>query len=309
LSSHGILLAALFSFIATTSSAYAQTDSALGFFPLNVGDLHQFHYHYSYTWPCNPPTLNTHSSYHNEQVLGDTLLPTGFHYKRILSNVAGDQPVSYLRVDSATANVYRFVDGFPPREVLIDSLRSSVGSSFLRDDIPAECTAIDTMTVLGVPTLVKRYRFYIAPPQFYALAYGLGRVEHISFDGDDPCYSVPIFFSRDLAFARINGQEYGTYVSVSEQQGELPTHCELSQNYPNPFNPTTTIEFSLPQAGYVSLTVYNLFGQRIATLVSKEFQPGKHKVAWEATGVASGVYFYRLKAGEAVQTRRLILLK
>ncbi len=85
---------------------------------------------------------------------------------------------------------------------------------------------------------------------------------------------------------------------------------ELAQNYPNPFNPATAIKFVLPRAGRVQLVVFNVLGQKIATLVENEFlAPGQHVRSWEASGVASGVYFYQLTAGVFQQTKKMILMR
>ena len=73
---------------------------------------------------------------------------------------------------------------------------------------------------------------------------------------------------------------------------------KLSQNYPNPFNPSTTIEFSLPRPGYVTLKVFNILGEAIAALVNGELNVGTYTTQWNASGVASGIYSYRLQAGD-----------
>jgi hypothetical protein len=83
----------------------------------------------------------------------------------------------------------------------------------------------------------------------------------------------------------------------------------LRDNYPNPFNPSTTISFQLPKSSMTSLKIFNTFGQEIATLIEGEKEAGSHQVQWNATTVASGVYFYRLQAGEFMETKKMILLK
>jgi hypothetical protein len=83
----------------------------------------------------------------------------------------------------------------------------------------------------------------------------------------------------------------------------------LAQNYPNPFNPKTTIEFDLPHAGYVTLKVYNVLGEEVATLVASNHAAGTFNVSWDASDRPSGVYFYRLTAGEYVQTKKAVLMK
>jgi len=90
---------------------------------------------------------------------------------------------------------------------------------------------------------------------------------------------------------------------------DMPASYMLSQNYPNPFNPATTIEFSIAQPGMVTLAVYNMLGQRVATLVSGELQAGHHSYYWDAAGLASGVYLYRLSAPEYTRTMAMVLVK
>lgn len=90
---------------------------------------------------------------------------------------------------------------------------------------------------------------------------------------------------------------------------QMPTTFELLQNIPNPFNPITEISFSLPVASRVSLEVYNITGQRVASIADGQFEAGNHSVIWDASKQASGIYFYRLKAGEFAETRKMILLK
>jgi hypothetical protein len=80
-------------------------------------------------------------------------------------------------------------------------------------------------------------------------------------------------------------------------------------NYPNPFNPSTTIEFALPHAGYVTLKVYSVLGEEVATLIAGERAAGSFRATWDASSMPSGVYFYRLTAGEYVQTKKAVLMK
>lgn len=99
-----------------------------------------------------------------------------------------------------------------------------------------------------------------------------------------------------------------TSVDFPEPQ-DGPGSYYLSPAYPNPFNPTTTIEFSLPQPSLVTLRIYNTLGEEVATLVSEKLPAGSHQRVWEAKGLASGVYLYRLQASEFVQVKKLTLLQ
>ncbi len=102
--------------------------------------------------------------------------------------------------------------------------------------------------------------------------------------------------------------ESGPVVGV-EDDATVAHKFDLQQNYPNPFNPTTTIKFSVPKDGMVTLKVYNLLGQEVATLISEEMQAGSYKVNFDASKLGSGVYFYKLQAGNNNATKKMILLK
>jgi hypothetical protein len=112
-------------------------------------------------------------------------------------------------------------------------------------------------------------------------------------------------------------QAFTTLPTVDvEEQSPIPAAFRLYQNYPNPFNPVSTIAFAIPQLGNgagswhaTSLEVIDLLGRTVATLVDREMEPGVHTVRFNGTGVASGVYLYRLKAGDFVQTRKMVLLR
>ena len=96
--------------------------------------------------------------------------------------------------------------------------------------------------------------------------------------------------------------------AVQQPDGTIPTEYALRQNYPNPFNPSANIQFALPKSSFVSLKVFDALGRELTTLLSQELGPGYFTIRWNAN-VSSGLYFYRLRAGDYVETRKMILLR
>ncbi len=101
----------------------------------------------------------------------------------------------------------------------------------------------------------------------------------------------------------------GTPVAIEFDENQIVYDYDLSQNYPNPFNPTTTIEFAIKKAGKVNLSVYNVAGQKVATLINQKMNAGKGAVTFDATQFASGVYFYQITAGDFKQVKKMLLVK
>ena len=98
-------------------------------------------------------------------------------------------------------------------------------------------------------------------------------------------------------------------VGVEDNEMLNPTEYALYQNYPNPFNPVTKIQFSVPQSSKVVIKVFDILGSEIETLVNQEKPVGTYELSWNAANLPSGVYFYQIKAGSFVETRKMILLK
>jgi len=97
--------------------------------------------------------------------------------------------------------------------------------------------------------------------------------------------------------------------SLSSDFTVAPQSFLLFQNYPNPFNPTTKINYELPITNYINLSIFNLLGELVTTLVDEKQNAGYHQVEWDASGFASGVYYYKLHAGEFVQVRKMVLIR
>ena len=96
---------------------------------------------------------------------------------------------------------------------------------------------------------------------------------------------------------------------IRQHVGNLPEVYKLQQNYPNPFNPLTHITYSLPHSGIVTLTVYDLLGKEISTLVNRNQTAGAYTVDFDASHLASGIYIYTLRANQYIKSRKMILLR
>ena len=95
---------------------------------------------------------------------------------------------------------------------------------------------------------------------------------------------------------------------VSPVNGNLPTSFALAQNYPNPFNPTTSISFDLPVNSDVTLSIFNITGQKVTEVIDR-YEAGSHVFEWDGSNAASGIYFYKLTAGDFTETKKMMLLK
>jgi hypothetical protein len=120
------------------------------------------------------------------------------------------------------------------------------------------------------------------------------------FDGD-----------RRPAIPDIGADQFSTDTTSTdvEEEIDVPEAFALEQNYPNPFNPSTTLNFELSTMSHVDLRVFDLLGREVAVLVNEERMPGTYAATWNASGCASGAYFYTLRAGEFRETKRMILVK
>ncbi|MBU0561645.1 MAG: T9SS type A sorting domain-containing protein [Bacteroidetes bacterium] len=146
-------------------------------------------------------------------------------------------------------------------------------------------------------------------PQEIILAYIFGR-------GDSPLNSVAVakdYAKAVIKFYESNFSELPVSVGQKEQKN-IPEKFILEQNFPNPFNPITLIEYSIPQnilfdGANVTITVYDALGREISTLLNLEQKPGLYKIEFDGSNLASGVYYYQFRAGDFIQTKKMILLK
>jgi hypothetical protein len=143
------------------------------------------------------------------------------------------------------------------------------------------------------------YTINPGPRTFYAVCHN-----YVETDGDGIASN----------YASLSVEFFPEYVTGAEDKDNIPMAIELEQNYPNPFKPFTTIGFNLPEEAQVSVSIYDIEGKLVKSLVNETFSEGYNQTMWDGTdangnSVASGVYFYRLRAGQQVLTKKMTLLK
>ncbi len=145
-------------------------------------------------------------------------------------------------------------------------------------------------------------------PSDGAADYLFGRSVYISGD----CIVVGSLLDDDNGSSSGSAYVFCGFISpvgIGSHRAGIPAEYSLSQNYPNPFNPSSTIGYTLPRSGDVSLVVYNLRGEEVALLIIGNMPAGNHRVIWDASGFSSGIYFYRIQIRDFVETRKMLLLK
>jgi hypothetical protein len=122
----------------------------------------------------------------------------------------------------------------------------------------------------------------------------------------------PLYFNQFDSAQVFIDKAIGDLIQVTKLEADTKLKTDnfrLQQNYPNPFNPKTVISWELPVSTIIKLTVYNITGQKIATLVDERRPAGYHSIVWDASNLASGIYLYRLEAGDFIETRKMVLMK
>jgi N-acetylmuramoyl-L-alanine amidase len=253
----------------------------------------------------------------------------GDGYSKIVSKVVAGEyiPQIGLLVETEKEGVWHVVDSIPPRlalqEVFVDvsDYRDTNGELKLKLSWDERGYSFSEFRCFEA----KQFDQPKSLTLINASHSSLGNVsQKLAFDDNDyvellPGEDIDLDFSylpsepgktRDFVF-----ECNGYYITDNLAKAATPPSSEeLQQNYPNPFNPQTQIEFSQAEASKVSLVIYNLLGQKVVTLVDEMLPEGKHKIHWNGMDesgdrVASGIYFYRLQAGEYNEVRKMIMIK
>jgi hypothetical protein len=273
-----------------TTSIFAQ--SLADYYPLQVGN--RWFYKVTDYYVDTTPSL---ISYFSKEVVGDTIMRNGEKYYVVLE----DRRQDYERFDTLSNEIrYYSLSGCPGNDAAQYSL------NYIKDSV-----------VIWTSCNLLTYKISFEPSENSDSSY-------IYLDGDG---LVVVFVSfrkyvgivgqyfleggltvRELIGSRINGKEWGQLTAVNNNK-DVKLDYQLDQNYPNPFNPTTTISYTIPVHSFVTLKIYNLLGEEIETIFSGSRERGTVIETWNATSHSSGIYFYRLTAGNFTATRKMSLIK
>lgn len=219
----------------------------------------------------------------------------------------------YLKIDSSLNIINsRFIGAIPYSndyfQVFVDSSKTSASDGY-------HLRGIEAIFPSSEGTAIYKFETYFDTTTNQGKLKGkpVG-VEYLGTDHKSVVLSFPLYYMNfDQAKALLENILINKFNEVTgvedEQEINIPTGFGLSQNYPNPFNPKTVIGYQLPVTGFVNLKVFDILGNEIATLVDDYRPAGKYEVDFNAEKLASGIYFYRLQAGDFVQTKKMILLR
>ena len=294
-------------------------DTASGkYFPLQVGNVYKY-----YTWDFPYPNSGTNSK---ARISKDTIVLGNryfycYNFPYILNG--------WVRYDSLSGLLLHLFPGngcgTHTNEKIIDSLAAKLNNTLnycpYSSASTRRCSDTSNVTLFGYYS-TKRKSFahdgLIVSSVAYARNIGLTNYG----SGEPP----PISHYVDLVGCYVNGILYGDTLMTGVQNisSEEPSSYSLQQNYPNPFNPNTKIKFDIPRwrgikgvdnnEQYVTLKIYDILGKEIATLVNEKLNPGTYEVTFDArlsgsASLNSGVYFYKLTAGDFSETKKMLMIK
>ncbi len=281
------------------------------YYPLHIGDFWIYN-GVSVSWP----DYDTYQ--YVRKVNGEVTKPNQKDYFEVEEYTAGSpyHNIFYERVDTEEVKVYRYNEDSVQtnQEYLIDDLNAGLGDTVMsyrfETYLPFVVTYAADTSIYGLTKSTKFYESNSLISYRYQLVKDFGITDIES--GFDFGYD-----SKILQGAVINGILYGdTTLTGIENPVNTVYSFSLSQNYPNPFNPATTIKYTIPNVIstngrnlFVTLKVYDVLGNEVATLVNEEKPAGSYPQNLMEADYASGIYFYQIKAGDYTATKKLILLK
>jgi hypothetical protein len=278
---------ALIALVLANSSMCSQTADPLSFFPHHRGDIWEYQ-----EYP---------SGISQNRIITDSLGQDGRYY--IQTTMSGA-----LRIDTVACEVHGNSWGGPLYSNLTYKLAADSGDSwtvahFGGATMMARVATVFQSLVLGEAVTVKQVDFVdsasglLFNTDYLASDFGL-----IGQDNDG-------FIARRIRGTLINGVQHGTITSANQVATLVPNSPVLHQNYPNPFNPHTTIQFALAEETYVELTVFDLVGRRLKTLLEGYCHAGTYSTSFDGSHLSSGVYVYALNTKYGVLIKKMLLIR
>ncbi|MGE5845607.1 MAG: T9SS type A sorting domain-containing protein, partial [Ignavibacteria bacterium] len=285
-----------------------QPDPCLAeYYPLAIGNK------WVYSVSICPFAQPCHGYLYTVDITGDTTMSNGLKYY-IFEKISGQVEVYFDRYNEEDFTIRRFTEdtSFFNNEYIILELTAEVGDTLCSDifSIPYDCGFTTIFTEEANVSLFnnvfkkRKYEVPFIPGYEYSLVKGLGFYGYLNWGNDPGGGSI-------IKGCIINGILYGdtSLTGINDRPRNLPAEFSLSQNFPNPFNPATKIRYSIPGRQFVTLKVFDLLGREIIVLVNEEKPAGEYEIEFDDSSLSSGIYFYQLKAGNSILTKKMIYLK
>jgi len=287
--------------------AQEDTSSFVDYFPANIGDERQYYYPYS----------QTDTGFSSIEYVSGSIYVNENTYYVFEPSIFAAIDSAYFRKDTI-GNIYQYYKkeaGFAKGETIWFRFNVTEGDTYHTKTILRDSTHYYIVTVVSRNDSINTrsgnftdcIQFFfdqdnpeaIDDEMWIWLTSGVGIVKYKSY-----------WTERWLYYAKIGGIEYPPGpLNNAERVFKPPDQFSLFQPYPNPFNPTTTIEFSIPQSSIVTLTVYDILGRKVETILNDYKDVGQHQMQWNASNIPSGVYFVRMHSGSFSQVRKAMVVR
>ena len=272
-------------------------DESLKYYPLQVGNYWQYEASAIDEWG------NDSVWYASREIVGDTLLTNGKKYFIFVEKGIKTLRSKFVRIDSSNGFIYSFKN--EANENREDSLVLSYWDSL-------SCERVEEIyfeELFGHSFEIRPYLGCVISfgcDKNRKLAKNIGLIELHNYCFDVVATGQSYF----LNFAKINNIEYGTLVTVKNNIHQaINSDYNISQNYPNPFNPTTNIVYHLSEKGFVDISVYDLLGHKIATLINGYKNEGSYKIKFDGSKLSSGIYYYVFSNNKSRISNKMLLIK
>lgn len=291
----------ILSILLITSAIYSQDIVSL-----KIGN--QWYYKYSYS-ETSSSNFTSQNYFLKKEVIGDSLL-SGRDYKIIRVIKTENGISSFVRYEFWYCDSLEFIQQGNP---LLYAFPKLFDLRFSNDSIGVDYyNGFKYISIFGENVLAQEFLYQQTGMADITTAVSTAQnigVTNISQNGHIDTAELDYSYDINLIGAYIDGKEMGNLTSVADKRKNYPNNFVLKQNYPNPFNPSTTIEYSLPQSGIVQLAVYNILGEKIIRLVNEIQKMGTYKINFNASSLASGIYYYQIKYQKTIQTKKMLLIK